>query len=170
MSKVLETSRIFCVFSEDVRPEQSGQTTVIGWYNNGFVAMPKEGALRLRRMSINCVIEVPKLTALNKLVFEIMMNEKVLNKISLPNEALASLLNSMGNPEQQANRAMMGLQFAVQLSPLVVTEEGRLFVRALINEGDELVGNSLWFKRGIKPVVQHVRGKVVAPSSPPPAK
>ncbi|WP_439518489.1 hypothetical protein [Hydrogenophaga sp.] len=141
-----------------MRPEQSGQATVVGWYGSGFVSMPLTGDLVLPRLAISCVIELPPDRVLDALTFEVLLNEKILHKVALPKQAIVDMDKALISvaPANASAKKIKTVQFAVQMSPFVTKEEGRLVVRVCLDDKDELIGNSLWFKRGSTQVVQKV--------------
>lgn len=157
----LASPRMFCIYSEDMRPEPTGQATVVGWFGNGHVSMPTTGSLVMPRFAISCVIELPPDRVLDALTFEVLLNEKVLHKIPLPKQAIVDMDSAFEKSSKSdvASSTQHNVQFAVQMSPFVVNEEGRLVVRVCLDDKQELIGNSLWFKRGPPQIV--TKGKPV---------
>jgi len=141
----LEKPHLFCIYSEDIRNEASGQSTIIGWFTNGAIQFPPIGILTLQRFGVQCILELPPALMLESLKCDILLGEQVLQSIVLPQEALQGF---MADRDHQLARDphLRGFMVNVtlQLMNFAVPRPGALQVRAIVN-GDAVVSNSIQF-------------------------
>ena len=150
--KSLKDRHLLCLFSDDMRPEISGKTTVVGWYTNNIVNMPPEGSLLLPKLCITALLQTPVDRPFGEITIEVRLGKLVLQVAAVPSSAFESLGDA--SPAALLDEPAIGHQISISIEAgnFIIQEEGVLRVVALA-DGEEIMGNGLRFVRSAHPAL-----------------
>lgn len=135
---------IYCVYSDDLRDEIGGKSTIIGWYPEGGIFMPPEGPLLLQKLCILALVTSPIDRPFKTLRIQVSLGSNILQAIDVPEQAVVAM--SQDSKPIKAQVRNIHAKFALQILNFVVNEPGVLEV-TVIADGKELKANPLEFVR-----------------------
>ncbi|MFN8955426.1 MAG: hypothetical protein ACK52H_09810 [Burkholderiales bacterium] len=143
--KPIESSSLYCVFADEMRPEADGRDNILGWYQDGSkIVMPPEGPLVMDRLLVVAIMMLPLEVKLFDLNFSLRLEGECLHQNAVPQKFFEDA--STGAEKASVHLRARMFRLAVQSSQLVINSPGRLYGR--ISMGDLLLdSNSLEFVR-----------------------
>lgn len=139
--KPLEHSSLQCIYCDDVRNEENGKTTIIGWHNSSTILIPSNETMSLHLCIIGIISVPPKFM---KLQFELMQEEHVLQ----------SFKTEINKISDDSNLVVYGRQLRVmfRIKDMQISAPCTLRLRAITDDGqtvNTVYGNGLYFTPSI---------------------
>jgi len=133
---VANSAYLFCLYAEDVRPEVTGQMTIVGSFQGGLrvPTVPTQ----LPKLAIIANLRVPAVKVPSAVKLVVYRDGEVLQTIEPPSEFLQSVIKQVGTGLDEG----YSMQFVVGFAGFPVHAAGKLEVRATIDDM-VLQGNSL---------------------------
>lgn len=120
---------VLCQFCDDIRSEVDGKISLMGIYSGGLQVNTKL-PVTLAKLCIVSNISCPTNDPFKSLKLEIFYEEALLFSSEVPENVLADHNKHFGKSE----RGMI-MQFAVQISPLVIDRPGHVRVQVTTESG-----------------------------------
>lgn len=148
---------LHCLYAEDVRQEQSGQTTIVGVFQGGLKLREMPGALA--KFTVLATLYLPGNEVPASVSLEILINGKVINTIEAPINLIATELRGQPGHRQVEGRS---LQLVIGFANFPISEPGKIEARATV-DGELIKGNPLIVEKENSPSPQVTRGIFPAP-------
>lgn len=136
------TIHLTSIYSEDIRQEATGQTTVVGWFTSSRVQIAAEGEQMLPKLCVTGLLSVPKDGHVEVLRLELMFEDSVLQAVDLPSKALVDLRFDKTSVTDRGVKLTVGMQ----LNNFAIPGAGVLRLVAIV-DGVRIEGNGLRFVR-----------------------
>lgn len=146
-----EGFHLTCIFSDDVRQEANGQTTVIGWYTGAAIRLGPVGGIVLPKFCITALIRIPQDQTVQSLKLEVRLDDVSLQAVDMPSHALQQMHAQAPNSPERG----ITLTVRLQLGNFTIPKEGILRLVAMV-DGTELKGAGLRCTRLAEPGINIV--------------
>lgn len=134
---------LHCMYAEDVRPESSGSFSVIGAFQGG-IQLPTIPTT-LPKLAVIASLSFAAQDTFKALRIEVLLADKVLQSIELPQEFIAASLQTAKSQAEEVGARGFFVQMMISIVGLQIEAPGRICTRAYV-DGETWEGNGLTLK------------------------